>query len=193
MIVEGIDLSDTGGEGGVGASEAADDADLVGGVAMVGEDAVVEGDCSDMDDWGREISIPIGVGLRNCRRWVAASACRNLSCLISASTFRSESSSRTRWVSMLRASRSCSMALISSSIITPRSIETLYFDSKSSKDDVVFLACRSKSSFATSISRSLSCKVLFVSRRVVISFCKAFWAVFASALDCLHFDCTTAR
>ena len=64
---------------------------------------------------------------------------------------------------------------------------TLYFDSRSSSDDEVFRACRSKSSFATSMSRSFSNMVLFESRRVVISLWSVFWAAFASDLDCLYF------
>lgn len=53
-MFEGItDGSDDGGEGGVGVSETVDEADLVGGVAVVGEDAVVVGECSDTGDRGR--------------------------------------------------------------------------------------------------------------------------------------------
>ena len=44
------DFSETGGDGGVRVSEAADEADLVGGVAIVGEDAVVPGESSDISD-----------------------------------------------------------------------------------------------------------------------------------------------
>ena len=39
------------------------------------------------------------------------------------------------------------------------------------------------------MSRNLSCIVLLVSRSVVISFCRVFCAVLASAFDCLHFAC----
>lgn len=88
---------------------------------------------------------------------------------------------------MRRASRSFSPTLISSSNKTPRSIATLYLDSRSSSEEVVFLACFSKSSFATSISRNLSCIVLFASRSAVISFSREFWALFASLFDCLYF------
>ena len=111
---------------------------------------------------------------------------RSLSCMISASILRSPSSSRRRCVSIRRFSRSCSPTLISSSIMTARSIETLNFDSKSSSEEDVFLACRSKSSFATSISRKRCCKVLFWSRSVVISFCRVFCAAPASIFDCLY-------
>ena len=45
LLLGGIDLSHTGGEGGVGASEALDEADLVGGVAIVGDEVVVVGEC----------------------------------------------------------------------------------------------------------------------------------------------------
>lgn len=51
----------------------------------------------------------------------------------------------------------------------------------------MFRAWRSKSSFATSMSRSLSCNVRFASRRLVISFSSALCAEFASALDSLYF------
>lgn len=44
VVAAGIDLSEVGGEGGVGASEAFDDSDLVGGVAAVGEEADVRGE-----------------------------------------------------------------------------------------------------------------------------------------------------
>lgn len=111
---------------------------------------------------------------------------RSLSCMISASILRSPSSSRRRCVSIRKFSRSCSPTLISSSIMTARSIETLNFDSKSSSEEDVFLACRSKSSFATSISRKRCCKVLFWSRSVVISFCRVFCAAPASIFDCLY-------
>ena len=183
--IEGSDLSDTGGDGGVGVSEAAEDTDLVGGVATVGDEAVVSGDMSDNADSGRRISAANGDGFLMCRLCMA-SACRSFSWLISASTFRSDSSSRSLCASILNASRSCSPTLISSSSMTPRSMATLYLDSKSSSDEVVLRACLSKSSLATSMSRSLSCIVLLVSRSVVISFCKVFCAVFASAFDCLH-------
>jgi hypothetical protein len=55
---------------------------------------------------------------------MVASAKRNFSCTISASIRRSDNSSRSRWVSIRNASRSCSPILSSSSIITPRSIDT---------------------------------------------------------------------
>ena len=152
----GTDGSDEGGEGGVGVSETVDEADFVGGVAIIGEDVVVVGEFSDTGDRGRRSPALRGVGFRKRCRSAAASACRSLSDLISASTLRSLSSSRKRCVSIRRASLSCSPAFISSSIRTPRSIATLYFDSRSSSDDVVFLACRSKSSLATSMSRNLS-------------------------------------
>ena len=148
VIIEvGSDLSDVGGEGGVGASEVAEDTDFVGGVAMVGDDAVVDGECSDMDDCGRGMVAARGVGFLSRERSDAASALRNLSCLISASTLRSESSSRSLWVSIRSCSRSCSPLLISSSNITLRSIATLNFDSKSSREELVLRACLSKSSF----------------------------------------------
>ena len=39
------DLSDVGGEGGVNASDTSDEADFVGGVATVGDDVDVVGEC----------------------------------------------------------------------------------------------------------------------------------------------------
>lgn len=176
------DISDIGGEGGVGVSETVSevDTDLVsGGVVIIGEEAIESG---EPREYG-ELSVPICVDSEGSRRAVAFSS---LSCAISASIFRSESSSRSRCVSIRNASLSCSPILISSSIMTARSIATLYFDSRSSIDEVVFRACLSKSSFATSMSLSFSCKVLVVSRSVVISFCKVVCAAFASALDCLY-------
>ncbi|KAL1844566.1 hypothetical protein VTK73DRAFT_2295 [Phialemonium thermophilum] len=73
--------------------------------------------------------------------------------------------------------------------MTARSMATLYLDSRSSSEEVVLRAWRSKSSLATSMSRSRSCRVRFASRRVVISFSRAFWAALASALDSLYFRC----
>jgi hypothetical protein len=144
------EASEIGGDGGVGVSETVSlvETDLVsGGVVIMGEDDVEAGEPSSKDGvFGAVRSVEIE---GNCRF-------RSLSCIISASTFKSESSSRRRWVSIRRFSRSCSPILISSSIITALSIATLYFDSRSSKDEDVFRAWRSKSSFETSISRSLS-------------------------------------
>lgn len=113
----------------------------------------------------------------------------SLSCRISASILRSDSSSRSRCASILRPSLSCSPILISSSVMTALSIAALYFDSRSSREELVCRACRSKSSFATSISRSLCCSVRFVSLKVVISFSRAFWAALVSFLDSLYFLC----
>ena len=41
--IAGMDFSDVGGEGGVNASDTSDDADFVGGVAIVGEELDVLG------------------------------------------------------------------------------------------------------------------------------------------------------
>lgn len=145
--------------------------DLVsGGVVMSGDEATEEGDAGS----ARRVSMGV-----NCRL-------RNLSCMISASTRRSESSSRNRCVSMRKASRSCSPILISSSSRTVRSMATLNLPSRSSREEVVLRACRSKSSLATSISRRRSCWLRFVSRKAVISFCRAACALPASILDCLY-------
>lgn len=151
----GMEVSEIGGDGGVGASDVIDEADLASGVARTGEDVVVPAECSETGDCGRAIPGPRTVGFLTWRFDPAPTWC-SLSCIISASTLRSDNSSRSRCVSILRASLSCSPSLISSSSMTARSMATLYFDSRSSSDEVVFLACRSKSSFATSISRSFN-------------------------------------
>ncbi len=41
----GVDWSEVGGEGGVGDSETVEEADFVGGVAMVGEEVDVASEC----------------------------------------------------------------------------------------------------------------------------------------------------
>lgn len=185
------EASERGGEGGV-AVTAEEVSDLSGGgVEAVGEESVVaEVEASETGERGRRTPCDLIARtlLSRCRATVA-SAWRSLPCTISASILRSESSSRRRWVSIRSDSRSCSLAFISSSSITPRSIATLYFDSRSSREEVVLRAWRSKSSFATSMSRSLSWSVRFESRRIVISFCNVFCAEAASALDCLYFAC----
>ena len=94
VVVAGSERSETGGDGGVGVSEVVEEADLVGGVARVGDEAVVEGECTDIEDCGRETLTPRGVGFLKCDRSVKASTFLNLSCLISASTLRSDNSSR---------------------------------------------------------------------------------------------------
>lgn len=74
---EGIELdgSDVGGDGGVSVSETADDADFAGGVAIVGEDAVVVvGEFSDVGDRDLISSGLRGVGIRNRCRSTMASA-----------------------------------------------------------------------------------------------------------------------
>ncbi len=134
------DASDMGGDGGVGVSETVSvvEIDFVsGGVVIIGDEAVDVGESSRDGELGAVMSVAIEGSWRF----------RSLSCRISASILRSESSSRRRWVSIRRFSRSSSPILISSSIITARSIAILYFDSISSSDEVVFRACRSKSSF----------------------------------------------
>lgn len=73
--------------------------------------------------------------------------------------------------------------------MTPRSMATLYLDSRSSSEDVVLRAWRSKSSFATSVSRSRKCSVRFDSRNVVISFSSELCAALASFLDSRYFLC----
>ena len=140
----GIDLSDVGGDGGVCVSEAIEETDFVGGVAFVGDDAAVSiGECSDKEECDLGIIAASGVGFRRRDLSAAASACRSLSCRTSASTLRSDNSSRSLWFSMRSSSLSFSPVFISSSSITFLSMATLNLDSKSSKEDVVFLACLS--------------------------------------------------
>ena len=146
------EASDIGGDGGVGVSETVStvETDLVsGGVLIIGDEAAELYDASGSN--AGELGAVISVDKEGSWRF------RNLSCVISASILRSESSSRRRCVSIRRLSLSFSPTFISSSNMTPRSIATLYLDSRSSKDEVVFRACLSKSSFATSISLNLSC------------------------------------
>ena len=50
VMVLGTEFSDTGGDGGVRVSEISEDADFVGGVAIVGEEVDVVGDMSDKAD-----------------------------------------------------------------------------------------------------------------------------------------------
>jgi hypothetical protein len=176
------EASEMGGDGGVGVSETVSvvETDLVsGGVVIIGEEAVDVGEPANEGEFGAVISVVREV---SCRL-------RSLSCKISASILRSDSSSRSRCVSIRRLSRSCSPSFISSSIMTALSIATLYFDSRSSNEEDVFRACLSKSSFCTSMSRSFSCNVRLASRSVVISFCKVFCAAPASVFACLYLVC----
>lgn len=73
---EGVEFdgSEVGGDGGVSVSETVDDTDFVGGVAIVGEDAVVAGEFSDAGD--RDLVGPgfRGVGIRKRCRSTMASA-----------------------------------------------------------------------------------------------------------------------
>ena len=66
VLAAELDLSDVGGEGGVWVSETVEDADLVGGVAIPGDDAVVVGDNSETAGWGISRSEAIGAGVRLC-------------------------------------------------------------------------------------------------------------------------------
>jgi len=119
------EASEIGGDGGVGVSETVSvvETDLVsGGVVIIGEDAVDVGESAKDGEFGAVMSVVREV---SCRL-------RSLSCKISASILRSDSSSRSRCVSMRRFSLSCSPTFISSSIMTALSIATLYFDSRSS-------------------------------------------------------------
>lgn len=177
------DASDIGGDGGSLTWILVEDMEDSGGVVVSGELAPDTVLVSNMGLSGMESSV------ETMDIWRCCSCFFSLSCRISASILRSESSSRSRCVSILSCSRSCSPILISSSIMTTFSIAALYLDSMSSRDESVIRACRSKSSFATSISRSLCCSVRFVSLKVVISFSRVFCAAFASAFDSLYFLC----
>ena len=161
----------------MGASEVAEVSDLAaGGVDGVGDELVVSEADTENSEAG-DASLRDSADITRFLLYLPpleVSASRSFSWTISASTLSSESSSRSLCASIRRPSRSCSPTLISSSSITPRSIATLYFESRSSSEDVVFRAWRSKSSFATSISLNRSWSVLLVSLRVVISFCKVF-------------------
>jgi hypothetical protein len=183
--------SDSGGEGGVVSGRRVSDLVRGGVEAVVGEERVVaDVDASEAGERGRNASPARWFDtLRVWNLSMVASATRSFSCTISDSMRRSDSSSRSRWVSILRPSRSCSPILSSSSIMTPRSIDTLYLDSTSSRDDVWLRAWRSKSSLCTSMSRSRSWSVRCPSRSAVISFCSVFCALFASVLLCLYFVC----
>lgn len=182
-----VEASDMGGDGGSWMRGLLGGRSTVsGGVVMRGELADDSGEfsafLSNVGDSGMEMSDDI------MERW-RDSYFRTFSWSTSASILTSESSSLRRWDSMRRFSRSCSPWRISSSSITPRSIATLYLDSRSSSEDVVLRAWRSKSSFATSVSRSLNCTVRVVSRNFVISFSSEFCAVLASLLDSRYFLC----
>lgn len=50
VMVLGTDLSDAGGDGGVSVSDTSEDADFVGGVAIVGDEVDVVGETSDKAD-----------------------------------------------------------------------------------------------------------------------------------------------
>lgn len=162
---------------------------MSGGVVMRGELAVEPGEfsmfLSNVGESGTEMSVEI------IERW-RDSYFRTFSWSTSTSILTSESSSLKRCDSIRKPSRSCSPWRISSSSMTPRSIAILYLDSRSSREEVVLRAWRSKSSFATSVSRSLNCKVRFVSRKVVISFSREFCAALASFLDSRYFLCVAA-
>jgi len=63
----GMDFSEVGGDGGVSVSETSEEADLVGGVATVGEEFEVVGDAWDSADCGRARSGARGGSfLRRC-------------------------------------------------------------------------------------------------------------------------------
>lgn len=178
----GTDVSDMGGDGGslMATGVGVLSGFISGGVVISGELAVEFGEFSNVGDSGTEMSVEM------VDRW-RDSYFLTLSWRISVSIFRSDSSSRSRCVSMRSFSRSSSPSLISSSIMTARSMATLYFDSMSSRDECVRRACRSKSSLATSMSRSRSCSVLLASRSVVISFSSVLCAALASAFDSRYF------
>ena len=182
-FTEGADVSEMGGEGGVGVSETPEEEVLAGGVSK--EASVVVGDSSERGD-----GETAGGSMERVLLLLASdlSALRSLSLVMSVSILRSDSSSLSLCASIRRDSRSCSAAFISSSNMTLRSMVWLYLDSMSSSDDSVLRCFLSKSSLATSISRSRNCSVRLVSRSSVISFCSAFWALAASLFACLCLD-----
>ena len=61
-----MDFSDVGGDGGVGVSDAMEEADFVGGVATVGEEFDVVGENWDKADCGRAKSGSTGEGFLLC-------------------------------------------------------------------------------------------------------------------------------
>jgi hypothetical protein len=90
-LVAIFDFSDTGGDGGVGASESPDeDAVFVGGVSNDGEDVVVVGDSSDRGDLNPSIGCKVSALLFRSK---ASSALRSFSFVMSVSILRSENSS----------------------------------------------------------------------------------------------------
>lgn len=180
----GAEASDMGGEGG----------SLTG--VLVDETEAVSGGVDTMGELAPDIVLRSNIGLSRTEMsvdmvdmWRSLPCFFNLSWRISASTFKSESSSFSLCASIRSCSRSCSPILISSSIMTARSIAALYLDSRSSRDELVCRACRSKSSFATSMSRSLCCSVRLVSLKAVISFSRVFCAALASVFESLYFLC----
>lgn len=132
--------SDSGGDGGVCASEAV--SDLSGGVDAVGDSGVTPL-ASLAGLLARRFSTAMADGFRARRPSIVSSASLNFSNVISFSTLRSLNSSLSRCVSMRSSSRSCSPCLIVSSSKTPRSIVALYLLSISSKLVSVFRACLS--------------------------------------------------
>lgn len=132
--------SESGGDGGVGASDAV--SDFGGGVEAVGDDGVAPL-ASLAGLLARRLSTAKGLGFLDLSLSIVSSANRNFSNVISLSTFKSPNSSLNRCVSILSASRSCSPLFNSPSNSTPLSIATLYLLSMSSKLDSVFLACLS--------------------------------------------------
>ena len=61
-----LELSEAGGDGGVGVSDTIDEADFVGGVAIVGEEFDVAGDVCERADCGLARSGIIGDGFLLC-------------------------------------------------------------------------------------------------------------------------------
>ena len=52
VMAVGQDFSDTGGDGGVNASEISEDADFAGGVSTIGDESEVVGEVADIADEG---------------------------------------------------------------------------------------------------------------------------------------------
>lgn len=134
------EASERGGDGGVGTPDVLDSSDFEGGgVDIIGDEVVVP-DASEIGDFGLTGCTDGDMAFWECSLSIVASARRSFSRVMSDSMRRSESSSRSLWVSMRSVSLSCSPARISSSSMTPLSMETLYLDSRSSSEDDVFRA-----------------------------------------------------
>jgi len=97
LFLSRAEVSDIGGDGGLVWSVEVSDFGG-GGVDIDGEEVVViVVEASDIGETGRTAPVTTGLGLLLLRkRCITASACDNFSCVISASTLRSDKSSLKR-------------------------------------------------------------------------------------------------